>query len=91
VDAEVREPAEEYAPVIFAQNSYKHVISFDLLSGAVSTRSAPSPILPSQRFHLFHSERRPTMSVRKKKLQYLVFTMRSPFFFFFFEGNHFFS
>ncbi|XP_066307862.1 probable histidine kinase 3 [Miscanthus floridulus] len=33
-DAEVREPAEEYAPVIFAQDAYKHVISFDLLSGA---------------------------------------------------------
>ncbi|KAG2603033.1 hypothetical protein PVAP13_5KG741600 [Panicum virgatum] len=32
-DAEVREPAEEYAPVIFAQNAYKHVISFDMLSG----------------------------------------------------------
>jgi len=54
-DAEVREPAEEYAPVIFAQDAYKHVISFDLLSGAVSTRSAlslPSPFLA--RFHLFH-------------------------------------
>jgi hypothetical protein len=47
-DAEVREPAEEYAPVIFAQDAYKHVISFDLLSGAVSTRPAPSP-LPSPR------------------------------------------
>ncbi|XP_062207924.1 probable histidine kinase 3 [Phragmites australis] len=32
-DAEVREPAAEYAPVIFAQDAYKHVISFDLLSG----------------------------------------------------------
>jgi histidine kinase 2/3/4 (cytokinin receptor) len=32
-DAEVREPAEEYAPVIFAQDAYKHVISFDMLSG----------------------------------------------------------
>ncbi|RLN23839.1 putative histidine kinase 3 [Panicum miliaceum] len=32
-DAEVREPAEEYAPVIFAQDTYKHVISFDMLSG----------------------------------------------------------
>jgi hypothetical protein len=43
-DAEVREPAEEYAPVIFAQDAYKHVISFDLLSGAVSIRSPlPSP------------------------------------------------
>ncbi|KAF8762420.1 hypothetical protein HU200_009380 [Digitaria exilis] len=32
-DAEVREQAEEYAPVIFAQDAYKHVISFDMLSG----------------------------------------------------------
>ncbi|KAL6595125.1 hypothetical protein ACP70R_048228 [Stipagrostis hirtigluma subsp. patula] len=32
-DAEVSEPAEEYAPVIFAQGAYKHVVSFDLLSG----------------------------------------------------------
>lgn len=32
-DSEVREPAEEYAPVIFAQDAYKHVISFDMLSG----------------------------------------------------------
>ncbi|OEL34918.1 putative histidine kinase 3 [Dichanthelium oligosanthes] len=32
-DAEVREPAEEYAPVIFALDAYKHVISFDMLSG----------------------------------------------------------
>ncbi|KAL6613908.1 hypothetical protein ACP70R_036178 [Stipagrostis hirtigluma subsp. patula] len=32
-DAEVSEPAEEYAPVIFAQDAYKHVISFDMLSG----------------------------------------------------------
>ncbi|KAF0925524.1 hypothetical protein E2562_016711 [Oryza meyeriana var. granulata] len=31
--AEIREPAEEYAPVIFAQDAYKHVISFDMLSG----------------------------------------------------------
>ncbi|KAL5222527.1 hypothetical protein ABZP36_027240 [Zizania latifolia] len=30
---EIREPAEEYAPVIFAQDAYKHVISFDMLSG----------------------------------------------------------
>jgi histidine kinase 2/3/4 (cytokinin receptor) len=36
-DAEVREPAEEYAPVIFAQDAYKHVVSFDMLSGNVST------------------------------------------------------
>lgn len=33
--AEIREPAEEYAPVIFAQDAYKHVISFDMLSGNV--------------------------------------------------------
>ncbi|KAL6880298.1 hypothetical protein ACP4OV_011863 [Aristida adscensionis] len=33
MDAEVREPAEEYAPVIFAQDAYKHVISIDMLSG----------------------------------------------------------
>ncbi|KAL6839953.1 hypothetical protein ACP4OV_029763 [Aristida adscensionis] len=32
-DAEVSEPAEEYAPVIFAQDAYKHIISFDMLSG----------------------------------------------------------
>uniref|UniRef100_A0A0D9V9P6 histidine kinase n=1 Tax=Leersia perrieri TaxID=77586 RepID=A0A0D9V9P6_9ORYZ len=31
--AEIREAAEEYAPVIFAQDAYKHVISFDMLSG----------------------------------------------------------
>lgn len=30
---EIREPAEEYAPVIFAQDAYKHVVSFDMLSG----------------------------------------------------------
>ena len=51
-DAEVREPAEEYAPVIFAQDAYKHVISFDLLSGAVSIRS-PLSSPPLARFHLF--------------------------------------
>ncbi|KAL6880305.1 hypothetical protein ACP4OV_011870 [Aristida adscensionis] len=33
MDAEVREPAEEYAPVIFAQDAYKHAISIDMLSG----------------------------------------------------------
>lgn len=33
--AEIRGPAEEYAPVIFAQDAYKNVISFDMLSGAV--------------------------------------------------------
>jgi histidine kinase 2/3/4 (cytokinin receptor) len=33
--AEIREPAEEYAPVIFAQDAYKNVISFDMLSGDV--------------------------------------------------------
>ncbi|KAJ1286877.1 hypothetical protein BS78_03G385700 [Paspalum vaginatum] len=32
-DDEVRGPEEEYAPVIFAQDAYKHVISFDMLSG----------------------------------------------------------
>ncbi|VAH01286.1 unnamed protein product [Triticum turgidum subsp. durum] len=32
--AMVREPDEEYAPVIFAQDAYKNVISFDMLSGA---------------------------------------------------------
>ncbi|CAN6171619.1 unnamed protein product [Urochloa humidicola] len=32
-DPDVREPAEEYAPVIFAQNAYKHVVSFDMFSG----------------------------------------------------------
>ncbi|KAK3166362.1 hypothetical protein QOZ80_1AG0044820 [Eleusine coracana subsp. coracana] len=31
--SEIREPAEEYAPVIFAQDAYKHVLSFDMLSG----------------------------------------------------------
>ncbi|TVU35973.1 hypothetical protein EJB05_17881 [Eragrostis curvula] len=31
--SEIREPAEEYAPVIFAQDAYKHVVSFDMLSG----------------------------------------------------------
>ncbi|XP_006645253.2 probable histidine kinase 3 [Oryza brachyantha] len=31
--AEIQETAEEYAPVIFAQDAYKHVISFDMLSG----------------------------------------------------------
>ena len=51
-DAEVREPAEEYAPVIFAQNAYKHVISFDMLSGNVSTLPSPPP---SQDFIFFHS------------------------------------
>jgi histidine kinase 2/3/4 (cytokinin receptor) len=29
----ISEPAEEYAPVIFAQDAYKNVISFDMLSG----------------------------------------------------------
>jgi len=51
-DAEVREPAEEYAPVIFAQDAYKHVISFDMLSGNVSTLHSPPP---SQDFIFFHS------------------------------------
>ena len=51
-DAEVREPAEEYAPVIFAQNAYKHVISFDMLSGNVSTLLR---LHPSQDFIFFHS------------------------------------
>ena len=51
-DAEVREPAEEYAPVIFAQDAYKHVISFDMLSGNVSTLPSPPP---SQDFIFFHS------------------------------------
>ncbi|KAI4965174.1 hypothetical protein ZWY2020_055282 [Hordeum vulgare] len=32
--AEIRSPADEYAPVIFAQDAYKNVISFDMLSGA---------------------------------------------------------
>ncbi|KAF7077190.1 hypothetical protein CFC21_081771 [Triticum aestivum] len=32
--AMIREPDEEYAPVIFAQDAYKNVISFDMLSGA---------------------------------------------------------
>ncbi|XP_020189401.1 probable histidine kinase 3 [Aegilops tauschii subsp. strangulata] len=32
--AEIRGPADEYAPVIFAQDAYKNVISFDMLSGA---------------------------------------------------------
>ncbi|KAF7032432.1 hypothetical protein CFC21_043603 [Triticum aestivum] len=32
--AEIRGPAEEYAPVIFAQDAYMNVISFDMLSGA---------------------------------------------------------
>jgi hypothetical protein len=45
---EVREQAGEYAPIIFAHDAYKHVISFDLLSGAVSTRSSLSPSLPLQ-------------------------------------------
>ncbi|WVZ77071.1 hypothetical protein U9M48_024973 [Paspalum notatum var. saurae] len=31
--SEVRELAEEYAPVIFAEDAYKHVISLDMLSG----------------------------------------------------------
>ena len=51
-DAEVREPAEEYAPVIFAQDAYKHVISFDMLSGNVSTLLR---LHPSQDFIFFHS------------------------------------
>jgi hypothetical protein len=50
-DAEVREPAEEYAPVIFAQDAYKHVISFDMLSGNVSTLlSASTPLKISSFF-----------------------------------------
>jgi hypothetical protein len=38
-NAEVREPMEEYAPVVFAQDGYKHVVSFDMLSGKVRTLS----------------------------------------------------
>jgi hypothetical protein len=51
---ELREQAVEYAPVIFAHDAYKHFISFDLLSGAVSTRSSLSPSPPLATSHLFH-------------------------------------
>jgi hypothetical protein len=51
---EVREQTGEYAPIIFAHDAYKHVISFDLLSGAVSTRSSLSPSPPLAISHLFH-------------------------------------
>jgi arabidopsis histidine kinase 2/3/4 (cytokinin receptor) len=47
--SEIREPAEEYAPVIFAQDAYKHVVSFDMLSGYVSTHTH-SPHLLRQDF-----------------------------------------
>ncbi|KAL6595124.1 hypothetical protein ACP70R_048227 [Stipagrostis hirtigluma subsp. patula] len=40
-DAEVSEPAEEYSPVFFAQDAYKHVVSFDLLFGTASTLPPP--------------------------------------------------
>lgn len=32
---------EEYAPVIFAQDAYKHVVSFDMLTGKVKTLFNP--------------------------------------------------
>lgn len=53
---EIREPAEEYAPVIFAQDAYKHVVSFDMLSGNVSDdlffSHLPSVFFPLSRFDL---------------------------------------
>lgn len=36
---EISPPAEEYAPVIFAQDAYKHVVSLDMLTGKVTTLS----------------------------------------------------
>jgi histidine kinase 2/3/4 (cytokinin receptor) len=35
-DVATMDISEEYAPVIFAQDAYKNVISFDMLSGIVS-------------------------------------------------------
>lgn len=32
---------EEYAPVIFAQDTYKHVVSFDMLTGKVKNLLSP--------------------------------------------------
>lgn len=63
--SEIREPAEEYAPVIFAQDTYKHVVSLDMLSGKVSTHT--------------HTLTFPTAQARavKRKLQSLVFAMCS--------------
>ncbi|KAI4996195.1 hypothetical protein ZWY2020_046786 [Hordeum vulgare] len=45
--AEIRSPADEYAPVIFAQDAYKNVISFDMLSGAVRDHLLPPSLLCS--------------------------------------------
>jgi hypothetical protein len=70
-DAEVREPAEEYAPVIFAQDAYKHVVSFDMLSGNVSTLR-----LSVSRFLSSFFTPMPTGTrglLQKKKLRSLVF------------------
>lgn len=36
---EISTPAEEYAPVIFAQDAYKHVVSLDMLTGKVTALS----------------------------------------------------
>ncbi|KAE8806747.1 putative histidine kinase 3 [Hordeum vulgare] len=44
---EIRGPADEYAPVIFAQDAYKNVISFDMLSGAVRDHLLPPSLLCS--------------------------------------------
>lgn len=42
LDNQETSPVEvEYAPVIFAQDAYKHVISFDLLTGKVKTLLNP--------------------------------------------------
>ncbi|KAE8768676.1 putative histidine kinase [Hordeum vulgare] len=45
--AEIRGTADEYAPVIFAQDAYKNVISFDMLSGAVRDHLLPPSLLCS--------------------------------------------
>jgi hypothetical protein len=68
--SEIREPAEEYAPVIFAQDAYKHVVSFDMLSGEVRLSFLTFKISPF-----------PTPQARgrekARKLQSLVFAMCS--------------
>lgn len=54
----VREPEEEYAPIIFAQDAYKGIISFDLLSASVSIHFPHFPllILNTYSIHFFFLE-----------------------------------
>jgi histidine kinase 2/3/4 (cytokinin receptor) len=52
-EAENMEISEEYAPVIFAQEAYKNVISFDMLSASVSGYSRAAQRSPVTAW--FHS------------------------------------